>query len=333
MNCFLTRRVELWLVIATLLLPRLVSSAEVPVAPLAPVTSPTNAVLETDPQLLRNFLLLQDQLRATQHAVEQAREAAQAESKHNAELMASRLNLIEQTLNAQRQQELDSLQHSMRTMLLVVGLITAIGFIAIFFAGVMQARALARLAEFSQQLRTALPAPRFAELGGGAALSVAGEPADASTHNLLGAIDRLQRRLEEMETAAATTQTSTNGHKQIAAPTPNPKIGPILGQGQSLLNLDQPEEALERFEEALVIDPQNVEAWIKKGTALERLQRTEEAVAAYDQAIAADNCTATAYLFKAGVFNRQKKYAEALQCYEKALSVQQKSRSGAAAKV
>ena len=238
-------------------------------------------------------------------------------------------------MNAQRQQELDSLQHSMRTMLLVVGLITAIGFIAIFFAGVMQARALARLAEFSQQLRTALPAPRFAELGNGPALAGTGtgEPVEVSSNNLLGAIDRLQKRLEEMETVAAgTTQTFTNGHKAISAPATSAKMGSILGQGQSLLNLDQPEEALARFEEALVMDPQNIEAWIKKGTALERLQRSDEAVAAYDQAIAADNCTATAYLFKAGIFNRQKKYAEALECYEQALSVQQKSRAGTAAK-
>ena len=82
-----------------------------------------------------------------------------------------------------------------------------------------------------------------------------------------------------------------------------------------------------QFDQALTVEPTNVEAWIKKGTALERLQKIDEAIAAYDEAIAADNSTATAYLFKAGVYNRQKKYAEALQCYEKALSVQQKSRA------
>src|SRR5688572_445257 len=145
---------------------------------------------------------------------------------------------------------------------------------------------------------------------------------------------RLERRLEDMEAAAGSaTQTSTNGHKQISATTSaNPSLVTILGKGQALLNLNKAEEALEHFEEAISIDPKNVEAWIKKGTALERLQRVDDAILAYDQAIATDNSTATAYLFKAGVYNRQKKYAEALQCYEKALSVQQRSRGAQVSK-
>ena len=134
------------------------------------------------------------------------------------------------------------------------------------------------------------------------------------------------------KTTASSTQTATNGHKQITlnAPT-NSQLATLLGKGQTLLNLDQPEQALERFEEAIALEPQSIEAWIKKGTALEKLQRIDEAIAAYDQAIAVDNSTATAYLFKAGVYNRQKKYAEALQCYEKALSAQQKARAGQSA--
>jgi len=147
------------------------------------------------------------------------------------------------------------------------------------------------------------------------------------SNNLLGAIDRLQRRLEEMETSTGSTHTATNGHKQLSVPAVgNAQITTLLTKGQSFLNSNQPEEALEQFEHALHLDPRNVESLIKKGSALERMQKIDEAIAAYDEAIAVDNSQATAYLFKAGVFNRQKKYAEALQCYEKALSVQQKSR-------
>ena len=311
-----------------------VAGSDTNVAPVAAlVNGATNAAAESELQLLRNFLLLQEQLRTTQRAVEQAREEAQTQSKQNAELLAARFSLIEQTLHMQRQQEMDSLQQSTRAMLTVVGIITGVGFLAVLFAGFVQLRATTRLTDISRHFQLALPAPRLSELGSHT-LTGGHEAVESANTNLLGAIARLERRLEDMEAAAGSaTQTSTNGHKQISATTSaNPSLVTILGKGQALLNLNKAEEALEHFEEVISLDPKNVEAWIKKGTALERLQRVDDAIVAYDQAIATDSSTATAYLFKAGVYNRQKKYAEALQCYEKALSVQQRSRGAHTAK-
>ncbi len=337
MNALLKKLLLPLLVIVTLAVPNMIEGADTNagtdangVPPVLTVDNPTNAASEAQTQLLRNFLLLQEQLHTTQRAVEQAREEAQTQSRQSSDLMAARLNLIEQTLNIQRQQEADSLQRSTRTMLTVVGIITGVGFLAVLFAGIVQVRAMTRLADISRHLQLALPAPRLAELGSGTA-TMSHEAVELANTNLVGAIARLEKRLEDIETTGASgTHTATNGHKQItspaSAPPPNPSLVTILGKGQALLNLNQAEEALEHFEEVLAIDPKNVEAWIKKGTALERLLRTEDAIVAYDQAIATDSSTATAYLFKAGVYNRQKKYAEALQCYEKALSVQQRSR-------
>jgi len=314
----------LWIA-ALVALPNFICAAE------TNTVSTTNANAEADQQMLRSFLLLQEQLRNTQRAVEQAREEAQADSRRAQEVLAARLNLVEQTLSAQRQRELESISRSTRTVLIVIGTSTVIGFLGVLIAGFMQVRVATRLAEVSRQLQAALPAAHIPQLSAGSITAPTGEPIEASNANLLGAIDRLQHRLEEMETAS-TTHTATNGHKQITlnAPT-NSQLATLLCKGQTLLNLDQPEEALRRFEEAIALEPNSIEAWIKKGTALEKLQRIDEAIAAYDQAIAVDNSTATAYLFKAGVYNRQKKYAEALQCYEKALSAQQKARSSQSA--
>jgi tetratricopeptide (TPR) repeat protein len=213
---------------------------------------------------------------------------------------------------------------------LIAFLVTAVGLVAVLFAGFAQVRAMTRLAEVSTQLRGAFPAMQLTEGSSAAMLPPAREPLDAANTKVLGAIERLQKRLEDMEAAAAGTQTTTNSHKPTPAPTVDTQVTTVLAKGQTLLNLNNPEEALGQFNEALRIDPRNTEAWIKKGTALERLQRVEEAITAYDQAIAVDSSTATAYLFKAGVYNRQKKYAEALQCYEKALVAQQKGRAQAA---
>jgi hypothetical protein len=101
--------------------------AQQPAVDAAPAP-PTNTVSEAEAQMLRSFLMLQDQLRTTQRAVEDARDEAQAEAKRTAELMSARLNLIEQTLNAQREQELQNLQRSTHTMIVIVGITTAVGY-------------------------------------------------------------------------------------------------------------------------------------------------------------------------------------------------------------
>jgi tetratricopeptide (TPR) repeat protein len=300
---------------------------------VAPATlALSNSIAEIDAQLLKNFLLLQDQLRNTQRAVEQGREQAAADARRADDLLTARLNLVEQSLTTQRAQELVALQESTRAVITIASVIMGTGLLVVLFAGFAQVRAMTRLTEVSRQLSLALPAPHLGEVPAHALL-LGRESIQASNANLLDAINRLERRLEEMETRVSEKSSLSNGHKQIPAPTAtspapgNSQLATLLGQGQALLNLDKAEEALDHFDEALRLEPRNVEAWIKKGTALERLQRTDEAIVAYDQAIAVDGSIATAYLFKAGVYNRQKKYAEALQCYEKALGAQQKSRA------
>jgi tetratricopeptide (TPR) repeat protein len=319
------------LVLATCFVPRALSQPadSSPAISDGLTVSPVAVTNETDAQLLRNFLILQDQLRTTQRAIEQAREQSIADAKRSEEALTARLNLVEQTLSAQRATEMASMQQSTRTVIMVACIITAAGLIAVVFAGFVQARAMIRLTEVSRQLHAALPAPAAS----GERLLLTQSAAENANAHLLGAIERLQQRLADVEAAGAITHTATNGHKPpaAAAAAMNPQVTTLLGKGQALLNLDKADEALEHFEQALQLEPKNIEAWIKKGTALERLQRIDEAIEAYDRAIAVDSSTATAYLFKAGVYNRQKKYAEALQCYEKALSAQQKSRAQARA--
>jgi len=334
-NALAKRSLLCWLIGLLALATVLSGADETPAGAGAPPpdtaasTSSATSTNDLETQMLRNFLVLQEQLRVTQRAVDQARDQAKEDARHAEELLASRLNLIEQTMNARQAREIESLQKSSQTVTLAAFGVTAMGLIAVVFAGFVQARAMTRLAEVSRQFREALPA--LPPPGGGPqALLGSRESVETANTTLLATIERLQKRLDDMEAAATGTQTTTNGHKQLTAPVPDARVTTVLAKGQALLNLNKPEEALDQFDEALRLEPRNVEAWIKKGTALERLQRVDEAIVAYDQAIAADGSTATAYLFKAGVYNRQKKYAEALQCYEQALSAQQKVRGAAA---
>jgi tetratricopeptide (TPR) repeat protein len=131
--------------------------------------------------------------------------------------------------------------------------------------------------------------------------------------------------------ASAFTATSDEAEYKNGNGTPAPAAGDqqksvpdLLAEGQSLLNANQPEQALQCFEAALALEPGHAEALIKKGGALERLGRLDEAITCYDRAIEADGSMTIAYLHKGGLFNRMARYDEAMQCYEKALQTQGK---------
>ncbi len=330
-------------VCCVLLLPSFASAADEP-KPLPVVTaeSATNAALLAQ-QTLQAYFLAQEQLRAIQRDIEQSRKDAEAAAHRNAELVASRLNQIGQDLIAQRQRESEAMQNSNRAMLVVAGAFAAIGFLAMVFTAWFQMRSLNRLVEVAGAVRPAHSHDYpLAALGGGEPHNATMDPVEHSNMQFLGAIERLQKRVHELEhsTAPATTD---NGHSQgelkensenpdqssskdakSSGATPAARASIILGKGQTQLNLGNNEEALACFEEALTIDPANIEALLKKGTVLERLQRMEEAIDTYDRAIAVDNSKTTAYLLKGGVFNRMKRYPEALACYDEALRAQQK---------
>ena len=164
---------------------------------------------------------------------------------------------------------------------------------------------------------------------------------EQSKARLTGAVDMLQKRILELEQSVrrhagggssgrrerlppkVQIQTTEAGRRDRAECVAN-----LLDEGQSLLDEQEPEKALECFEVALGLEPEHAEALVKKGGALEKLGRTDEAIACYDRAIAADETLTIAHLHKGGLFNRLARYDEALQCYEQALRTQEKKMPG-----
>jgi len=298
---------------------------------------------------LRAYLQLQEQLHATQLALERNRQETEALAARNAEEVATRFKAIESTLTTQRLAELDamkgtmeSMQHSMesnnRLLLTVAGAITAIGFLILLLTAYLQWRSVNRLAEFAALVpagRPGLlpPSPAEAQLLG------ANDTAQ-SGRRLASALTQLEERIYELEhTSHGATEaqvivaTETTGAPAAANGKPNGN-GPsersdqnavLLAKGQSLLSLDKPTEALECFEEILRAEPVHTEALVKKGMALEQLRQMDEALECYDRAIAANHDLTIAYLQKGGLFNRMERYEEALQCYEEALHAQERA--------
>ncbi len=300
---------------------------------------PATTVEETNAtEAWRSYLQLQEQLHATQLAVERSRKEAEQAAGETARVLASRLAAIEETLERQRGRELEAIQDSNRLLLSIAVLFATGGFLAMSLMVFFQWRAVDRLAALSSGFPATGPAEHrrpLATLGTGEAQVVSVGAAEQSNARLLTALEHLEKRIYELEqTARAPLGAPTargdgsNGsdltpHPANGAPTPA-KVSELLEKGQALLDTDKPEAALLCLEELLSLDAGHAEAWVKKGAALERLGRMDDAMQCYDRAIARDGSLTIAYLHKGGLFNRLERFDDALACYEQALRTQEK---------
>jgi tetratricopeptide (TPR) repeat protein len=159
-----------------------------------------------------------------------------------------------------------------------------------------------------------------------------------------GMLERMERRILELEHTAAKPTSATNGAVATTStvlglsPTRMPvlsdqalRIKSYLAKGHALLNEGKPKEAIGCYNEVLKIDLNHPEALVKRGAALERLKQDDEAIQCYDRAIKADSKMTLAYLYKGGVCNRLERYEEASKCYEQALRTEDETRSAASA--
>jgi len=305
-----------------------------------------------DTESLRAYLALQEQVRATQVALEKNRQETEAFAARSATALADQIKALTQSLGEQRAREVEAMQSTNRLMLIVVGVFACLGFIAMLLTSWLQMKALNRLTEFSSGL--SMRSNLGGLLPGGSLISNAAA-AQANTQ-LFGALDRIEQRMKELEHAGGSPVVSASApapasppagerskpaeHSpvtQAAVPDHAPangkatpqvdEISLLLAKGQSLLSLDQAQDALECFDTVLSVNPDHAEALVKKGAALEMLRRDEEALRCYDSAIAADDSLTIAYLQKGGLFNRLERYEEALICYERALQTQDRTKS------
>ncbi|MFN3409728.1 MAG: tetratricopeptide repeat protein [Limisphaerales bacterium] len=267
-------------------------------------------------ELVRMNLHLQEQLHAAQLAIERTRLESQEAARAQAAAITERLNLIQGALEAERARRADEAQRANRTLLWVAASFGGVGLLAMVLTALFQYRAMNRalgLATVPAALPSgAAPALLPAPDGGG----TPGKSVTVSNQRLMSIIERLERRVLELEQPApARAGTAVPDER-------NARLAALMERGQALLNGDKAAEALACFDEALRLAPDHPEALVKKGAALERLGQDEEALRCYDRAIAADQSLTLAYLYKGGIHNRHERYNEALECYEQALRAQ-----------
>lgn len=295
-------------------------------APEGPSPAPAAEAANPGEQVLRSYLQIQEQLHSAVLAIEQNRSQLEAATKQNNEIVAARLKLIEQALTSQGERETKSARSSQKLVLIIASVFGLVGIAAMVLTSWFQLRTMNRLSELGGS-----GAGYFRQLDTPVTTISAAPPA------LLEAIQRIEQRLLEYQnTRASLPEPQTNGNGNgghiengNGDGDDHDKVSVLIGKGQTLMRLDRAAQALEVFDEALTIDPDNADIHVKRGTALERMKKLDEAIVSYDRAIAANHSMTLAYLCKGGVFNQMERFSEALECYEQALRSQDKTPAAA----
>ena len=263
----------------------------------------------TRDELANDFLQLQVQLHATQLALQQNQEAGMADAQSNATVLAAQLQSLAQSVARQRASDADAARKTQQLTMFMAGTFGLAGLGIMLLMVYFQWRAFTQLAQVSGRQHAALaPADAVHQLAAPGRATV-----EASTAQLLNVVDRLEQRINELE----------SGQKLL------PEIGnlkpvDLLTEGQKNLDANLPQKALECFDQFLSAHPDRADALVKRAAALEKLGRDDEALAGYNRAIALDNTLVIAHLHKGGLLNRLRRYDEALNCYEHALVGQEK---------
>ncbi|MGB3459620.1 MAG: P-loop NTPase fold protein [Halobacteriota archaeon] len=93
------------------------------------------------------------------------------------------------------------------------------------------------------------------------------------------------------------------------------------GKGFGLGELERHEEAIACYDKAIELNPNYEKAWFNKGCELGDLEKHEEAIACYDKAIELNPNYEKAWYAKGNELGDLEKHEEAIACYDKAIEL------------
>ncbi|TAE57071.1 MAG: serine/threonine-protein kinase [Nostocales cyanobacterium] len=94
------------------------------------------------------------------------------------------------------------------------------------------------------------------------------------------------------------------------------------GQGRAFFQLKEYEKSLAAYDRAIQIQPDYVDAWGGRGLTLSKLERYSEAIAAFEQVLKVNNDNTTIWNAKGDAFRNLKQYDNAIKSYDQALELQ-----------
>lgn len=90
-------------------------------------------------------------------------------------------------------------------------------------------------------------------------------------------------------------------------------------RAKALEKMNEYDEALEAYKQALICNIGDVELWLGLGLVLYNLERHDEELEAYDQAIKIDENFTKAWLNKGATLHKLERFEEAIECYDEVL--------------
>ena len=256
-----------------------------------------------------NYLHIQEEIHATQMAILQTQQTVADSAKSNAEVLAARLQALEQSVATQHNADAEAARKTQQLTLLLAGAFGLAGLGIMLLMVYFQWRAFTQIAQISSHNQLALEhTSAVHQLAAPGRATV-----ESSNARLLDVVGQLEKRINELE-----------GSQKLLPDSAATKANDPLAETQKFLDANQPQLALAAVDKVLATKPADAEALVKKAVVLEKLGRTDEALAVCDRAIAADGSLALAHLHKGSLLNRLRRYDEALNCYELALVAQEK---------
>ena len=225
--------------------------------------SPPQITDKTTEDSSNAYVQIQEQLYATQLAIESNRQEAAAEIKRNSEEMAARIQLLQQTIAAQRAREAETRKKAQRFTLILAGTFGVVGLAAMLLIAFLQWRAVTRLVELStihppeHSPWKAVILPPMLRAG-----EESGAPGRAavqlSNARLLNVVESLEKRIFELEKMphvplgefTSSTVNEQNGAIPVLSDS-DECVANLLAEGQLLLDKNELENALECFDQAL----------------------------------------------------------------------------------
>ena len=122
-----------------------------------------------------------------------------------------------------------------------------------------------------------------------------------------------RRETKEQLTQRTKENTEGDANKELARK--------AFNRGEKYINTNHNDKALAAFEQAIDMDPTNVDFYNYKGLALAHLDRYEEAIKAYEQAAHLDPSNSYYQIRRGDLLAQLKQYNEALSAYEHAIQL------------
>ncbi|CAD8055916.1 unnamed protein product [Paramecium primaurelia] len=98
----------------------------------------------------------------------------------------------------------------------------------------------------------------------------------------------------------------------------------LLNEGVALYNLNKYQDAIECYDKAISINPNDDITWTNKGFALNNLNKYKDAIESFDKAISINPKDDITWTNKGLALNNLNKYQDAIECYDEAISINPK---------